>query len=300
MRGLLIFFLLIANEVLAVTTLRCGRFTLELRRPLIMGIVNLTDDSFSGDGWAGNAQCAIEHGLRLVEQGANILDIGGESSRPGAQAVPAQQELERVLPVVQGLLACGVPLSVDTAKTEVMHAALAVGVDMINDIAALQAQGALETVAASQAAVCLMHMQGEPRTMQQSPQYGEVVSEVLQFLAARVASAEAAGIARGRIVLDPGFCFGKTLAHNLSLLRHFSDFKRLGLPLLAGLSRKSMLGQLIGPRKGVVAHERLAAGIAAHVLLLQNGANIVRVHDVAEIRDAMCVLNAVEDVFSEP
>ncbi len=278
-----------------MNTLHCGRYTLRLDRPLIMGIVNLTDDSFSGDGLADDTQRAIAHGQQLVAAGADILDIGGESSRPGARPVSAQQEIERVLPVLAGLRDCGVPLSVDTMKTEVMRLVLEAGADMINDIAALQSPGALSTVAGSQAAVCLMHMQGEPRTMQEAPQYNDVVIEVGEFLAARAASASAAGIARERIVLDPGFGFGKTLEHNLALLRRFDELQRLGFPLLAGLSRKSMLGQLTGRPAG----ERLAAGIAAHLLALQRGAALVRVHDVAALSDAIRVFNAVEELSHE-
>ena len=278
------------------TILRCGRFELSLTRPLVMGIVNVTDDSFSGDGLAGDAARAVEHGLRLVEEGAQILDIGGESSRPGAAPVSADQELARVLPVLEGLRDSGVPISVDTAKPEVMRAALAGGADMINDIAALRAPGALEAVAARACAVCLMHMQGEPRTMQQAPHYADVVGEVARFLDERVAAAMAAGIARERIVLDPGFCFGKTIEHNLALLRRFGELRLGGVPLLAGLSRKSMLGQITGR----AANERVHASVAAALLAVQRGAAIVRVHDVAATRDALAILEAVEGSTDEP
>lgn len=272
--------------------LHCGRFDLSLNRPLIMGIVNLTDDSFSGDGLRGDAERAIEHGLRMVEHGADLLDIGAESSRPGAQPIPAQQELERLLPVLSGLRNCGVPLSVDTLKPEVMRAVLANGADMINDITALRSPGALEAVAGSQAAVCLMHMQGEPGSMQQEPRYENVVGEVRDFLAARVQAAQSAGIPAERIVLDPGFGFGKTLAHNLALLRQLADLGMAGLPLLVGLSRKSMLGLLTGQPAG----ERLPAGIAAGLMAMQRGARIVRVHEVAPWRDVIAVWNAVEEL----
>ncbi|QDX80655.1 dihydropteroate synthase [Denitratisoma sp. DHT3] len=271
--------------------LHCGRYRLSLKRPLVMGIVNLTDDSFSGDGCGDDAARAIAHGHRLLEEGADLLDIGGESTRPGAMPVSAQQEMDRVLPVLEGLLACGAPLSVDTAKTEVMRAALAAGADMVNDIGALTAPGALEAVAASPAGVCLMHMQGEPRTMQQSPRYGDVVAEVAAYLAGRVAAAEAAGIARERIVVDPGFGFGKTLDHNLALLRHLDALRVSGLPLLAGLSRKSMLGLLTGRP----APERVFASVAAALLAAERGAAILRVHDVAATRDALTVLTALEE-----
>lgn len=268
--------------------IRCGRHVLPLDKPLIMGIVNLTDDSFSGDGLCGSAQQAIEQGLRMVEEGAHLLDIGGESSRPGAEPVSVAIELERVLPVLNGLRGCSVPLSVDTAKTEVMQAALAAGADMINDINALQAPGALTAVAASQAAVCLMHMQGVPRTMQQAPVYADVCGEVLTFLEERVTLAEAAGIARDRILVDPGFGFGKTLEHNLELLWRLAEFSSIGLPVLVGISRKSMLGALTGRP----VDQRVHAGVAAALLAVQRGANIVRTHDVSATRDALAVLDA--------
>ncbi len=272
-------------------TLRCGRHTLSLAHPLIMGIVNVTDDSFSGDGLAGDAARAIVHGRRLIDEGAQIIDIGGESSRPGAAPVSAEQELARLLPVLAGLRDCGVPVSVDTSKPEVMRAVLADGADMINDILALQTPGALEAVAASRCAVCLMHMQGEPRTMQQAPQYADVVVEVADFFRERVAAATHAGIAHERIVLDPGFGFGKTIKHNLSLLRHLEALRVDGLPLLVGLSRKSMLGQITGQ----LAADRVHASVAAALLAVQHGAAIVRVHDVAATRDALDVLNAVAE-----
>ncbi len=255
-----------------------------------MGIVNLTDDSFSGDALHGNHVAAMAHGQRLVDEGAHILDIGAESSRPGAAPVSIQHEIDRLMPVIEGLMECGVPISVDTLKPEVMHSVLAAGVDMINDINALQAPGALHIVAQSKAAVCLMHMQGEPRTMQQSPHYDDVVIEVAEFLGQRVAEAEAAGIPLNRICVDPGFGFGKTLEHNLGLLRRLTELVVPGLPLLVGLSRKSMLGLLTG--KGV--SDRLAAGVVAHVMAIQRGARIVRVHDVAAMRDALAVLMAVD------
>lgn len=273
-------------------SLLCGRFALNVRRPLVMGIVNLTDNSFSGDGLAGDASRAIEQGWRMVEEGADLLDIGGESSRPGSEPVPLAVELARVLPVVEGLRDCGVPLSVDTAKPEVMSAVLAAGVDMINDIGALTVPGAVEAVAGSAAAVCLMHMQGESRTMQADPRYGDVVAEVMAFLAERVATAERAGIERARIVVDPGFGFGKTLEHNLALLRHLPRFAELGATLLAGMSRKSMLGLITGRP----VTDRLHASIAAALLAAERGAAIVRVHDVMATRDALAVLAALEGI----
>ena len=269
----------------------CGRFVLDAGRPLIMGIINLSDDSFSGDGLRGSSVAAIALGRRLIDEGAHILDLGAESSRPGARPVPAQQEIDRLLPVLEALRDCGTPLSVDTVKPQVMRAALAAGADMINDVNALRAPGALESVAASQAAVCLMHMQGEPANMQNDPHYVDVVAEVAEFLAERVAAAEAAGIALNRIVVDPGFGFGKTLEHNIALLRRLGELVVPGLPLMVGLSRKSMLGLLTGR----TAAERIHAGVAAHVLAVLRGARMVRVHDVAATRDALAVLQAVED-----
>lgn len=256
-----------------------------------MGVVNLTDDSFSGDGCGDDIQAAIAHGLRLVAEGADILDIGAESTRPGSSAVAPEQELGRVLPVLEGLMDCGVPLSVDTTKPVVMSAALQAGADMINDVGALCLPGALEVVATSHAAVCMMHMQGEPETMQDAPAYHDVVGEVTDFLAARVRAAAAAGIPSGRIVIDPGFGFGKTLAHNLKLLHHLDELRRAGAPLLVGLSRKSMLGRLTGRSAG----DRVHASVVAALLAAQRGARILRVHDVAATRDTLAVLNAVEE-----
>jgi dihydropteroate synthase len=269
----------------------CGRFVLNAERPLVMGIVNLTDDSFSGDGLGANAVLAINRGLQMAEQGAHILDLGAESTRPGAEAVSVQQEVDRLLPVIEGLRYCGVALSVDTSKPEVMRLAINAGADMINDITALTAPGALDIVAASRAAVCLMHMQGTPDTMQANPHYVDVVAEVAEFLAERVAAAESAGIPLNRICVDPGFGFGKTLEHNIELLRRLAELRVPGLPLLVGMSRKTMLGLLTGRATA----ERLPAGIAAHVLAVVRGARILRVHDVAATRDAMAVLQAVED-----
>lgn len=256
-----------------------------------MGIVNLSDDSFSGDGLGGDTDAAVAQALRLLEEGAHILDFGAESSRPGAAPVPAQQEIDRLLPVIEALHDCGAPLSIDTVKPEVMRVAVNAGADMINDINALRAPGALEIVAASKAGICLMHMQGEPGSMQNDPHYGDVVAEVAEFLAERVAAAEAAGIPLTRIAVDPGFGFGKSLEHNIELMRRLGELVVPGLPLLVGLSRKSMLGLITGRP----AAERVYAGIAAHVLAVERGARIVRVHDVAATRDALAVLQAVED-----
>ena len=255
-----------------------------------MGVVNVTPDSFSDGGRHLDPKAAIDRAKALIEEGADILDVGAESSRPGARGVSADEELSRLMPVLEGLGDCVVPISVDTAKPEVMRAAIAAGASMINDTGALRASGALETVAPSDVAVCLMHMQGEPRTMQHEPRYGEVVAEVGAFLAERVAAAEAAGIARERIVVDPGFGFGKTVAHNFELLRNLDRIAGLGLPVLAGWSRKSTLGAITG--RG--ADDRLAASLAAALLAVERGARIVRVHDVAATRDALQVLAALE------
>jgi dihydropteroate synthase len=270
--------------------LRCGRFRLALDRPLVMGVVNVTPDSFYDGGRHASTAAAVAHGRRLAEEGADILDVGGESSRPGSEAVSLDEELARVLPVLEALRDLERPVSVDTTKPEVMRAAIAHGAAMINDITALAAPGALDAVAASGAAVCLMHMKGEPKTMQADPVYADVVVEVRDFLAARVAACAAAGIARERIVVDPGIGFGKTLAHNLALTRHLDALAGIGVPVLAGWSRKSSLGRITGR----AAEERLAASLAAALIAVQRGARIVRVHDVAATRDALAVLAAIQ------
>ena len=267
----------------------CGNFQLDLSRPLVMGIVNVTPDSFADGGHYYSCDAALAHAHQLIEEGADILDIGGESTRPGAATVRVQQELDRILPVIEGLRAASLPLSVDTSKPEVMRAALAAGASMINDIHALQQPQALAIVAASKAAVCLMHTQGIPQTMQQQPHYEEVVSEVLQFLQSRIAAAEVAGITRERIMIDPGFGFGKTLGHNLALLQRLDEFSVLGLPLLVGLSRKSMLGTITGQEVA----QRMPASVAAALVAVQRGANMVRVHDVRATVDALKVWTAV-------
>jgi dihydropteroate synthase len=255
-----------------------------------MGVVNVTPDSFSDGGLFLDAKKAAAQARRLIEEGADILDVGGESTRPGAAPVTLDDERRRVLPVLEALSGCGVPVSVDTRKPALMREAVAAGASMVNDITALSTPGALEAVAASSAAVCLMHMQGEPGTMQANPTYRDVVGEVRDFLAARIAAAEAAGIARQRIVADPGFGFGKTAAHNLELLRSLAEFRRLEVALMVGLSRKATLGLLTGrePR------DRVHASVAAALLAAGNGASIVRVHDVAATRDALAVWQAVK------
>ena len=270
--------------------LQCGKFRLPLERPLVMGVVNVTPDSFSDGGLHADPQQAVAHARRLIEEGADILDIGGESTRPGAAPVTLEEERRRVLPVLEALVADGVPVSVDTRKPGLMREAIAAGAAMINDVTALSGPGALEAVAQAPVAVCLMHMQGDPGTMQTNPTYRDVVREVRNFLARRVAAAETAGIARNRIVVDPGFGFGKTAEHNLALLRSLGELKSLGGALLAGLSRKAMLGKLTG-REPLA---RVPASIVAALLAVQNGAQIVRVHDVAATRDALTIWNAVK------
>ena len=270
--------------------LQCGALKLLLERPLVMGVVNVTPDSFSDGGLYASAEQAVAHARRLIGEGADILDIGGESTRPGAAPVALDEERRRVLPVLQALAGCGVPLSVDTRKPELMAEAVAAGASMVNDVTALQAPAALAAVAKSSVAVCLMHMKGEPGTMQENPVYRDVVQEVRDFLGARVAAAEQAGIARDRIVVDPGFGFGKTLEHNLALLRALGELRSLGVALMAGLSRKAMLGRLTGREP----QDRVHGSVAAALLAVQNGAQIVRVHDVAATRDALAVWNAVK------
>jgi dihydropteroate synthase len=269
--------------------LRCGKFSLDLSRPLIMGVVNVTPDSFSDGGLHAEAKAAVAHARRLIDEGADILDIGGESTRPGAAPVTLDEERRRVLPLLESLAGGSVPISVDTRKPQLMREAVAAGAAMVNDVTALSAPGALDAVAKAPVAVCLMHMQGDPGTMQANPSYQDVVREVRSYLAGRVAAAEAAGIARDRIVVDPGFGFGKTVEHNLSLLRALAEFRTMGVALLAGLSRKAMLGKVTG--RGPL--ERVHASVAAALLAVQNGAQIVRVHDVAATRDTLAVWTAV-------
>ncbi|MCP5478271.1 MAG: dihydropteroate synthase [Rhodanobacteraceae bacterium] len=256
-----------------------------------MGIVNVTPDSFSDGGRFDSVEAAVSHALTLVGEGADILDVGGESTRPGAGDVSVQEELDRVVPVIEALASrCEVPISVDTSKPEVMRASVAAGAGMINDVYALRREGAMDAAAELAVPVCLMHMQGEPRSMQADPQYDDVVGEVHRFLAERIFACEMAGIDKRRIVLDPGFGFGKTLDHNLLLLRQLSRFSDLGLPLLAGLSRKSLIGKLIGRESPA---DRVTGSVAAALIAAQNGATILRVHDVAATRDALAVLDAV-------
>ncbi len=269
---------------------QCGKYRLSLERPLIMGVINITPDYFSDGGRFATRDAAIAQARRQIDEGADILDFGGESTRPGSDAVPLDEERRRILPVLDALRDVPVPLSVDTQKPELMREAIAAGAAMINDINALRAPGALEAVAATDAGVCFMHMQGDPKTMQHDPHYDDVVAEVRAFLGERLAAARAAGMAGERLAIDPGFGFGKTLEHNLALLRHLRELGGLGAALVAGLSRKSPLGLITGR----AVDERVHASVAAMLMAVQRGAHIVRVHDVAATRDALMVLAAVQ------
>ena len=274
--------------------LDCAGRVLKLDVPRVMGIVNATPDSFADGGEHATVEAAIAHGLKLAEEGADILDIGGESTRPGADDVPLEEELRRVVPVIEALAKrVSIPISVDTSKPEVMRAAVAAGAGMINDVYALRREGALDAAAGLGVPVVLMHMQGEPRTMQANPQYDDVVAEVHRFIAERIFAAEMAGIAKRNIVVDPGFGFGKDTRHNLQLLAQLRRFTELGVPVLAGLSRKKTIGQLTGRD---APGERVHGSVAAHLVAAQNGAAIVRVHDVAATVDALRVWNAVAAV----
>jgi dihydropteroate synthase len=270
--------------------LSCGRHTLDLSTPVVMGVLNVTPDSFSDGGRFLDPAEAVRQARRMAAEGAALIDVGGESTRPGAEPVEPGEELERVLPVIEAIVAeLEVPVSVDTSKPEIMEAAFGAGAVMVNDVMALRAPGALEAVAASGAAVCLMHMQGQPRSMQAEPRYRDVVQDVHQFLSERVAACEAAGMDRSRLVIDPGFGFGKTLEHNLALLSALEAFTREGLPVLAGLSRKSMIGQITGRPTA----ERLAGSVVLAALAVERGASIIRAHDVAATLDAVKIAAAV-------
>jgi len=269
----------------------CGKYQLTLNRPHVMGIVNVTPDSFSDGGKFSSTDLAVEHALKLIAEGADILDIGGESTRPGAAVVSLDEELDRVIPVIEALSkTCNVPISIDTYKPEVMRQAIVAGADIVNDVRALQEPNALEIVAQSNVGVCLMHMQGTPQTMQLEPHYVDVVSEVKQFLVDRMNAALAHGIVRSRILLDPGFGFGKTRTHNIALIQHLDELNVIGLPLLVGLSRKSVLGSITGADEG----QRLYASIAASVISAMKGAKILRVHDVKATVDALKVVTAIQ------
>ena len=270
--------------------LRCADKTLDLSAPLVMGVLNVTPDSFSDGGQFLSPAAAVEHGLRMAGEGAAILDVGGESTRPGAQPVSGDEELRRILPVIERLRALtGAVISVDTSKPEVMRAAAAAGAGFINDVRALRDPGALEAAAASGCGLCLMHMQGEPGTMQVAPRYDDVVAEVRAFLAARVAACREAGIDAARLTVDPGFGFGKNLEHNLTLLRQLGELAADGTPVLVGLSRKATVGKLTGREAGARVHGSVALAVIAAL----KGARIIRAHDVAATVDAMQVVAAV-------
>lgn len=275
------------------TTLQCGRFRLVIDgpsfRPLVMGVLNVTPDSFSDGGRFASLDAAITQAERMIESGVDIIDIGGESTRPGAPPVSVAEELRRVMPVIYALRDAGKPLSVDTRRPEVMREAIEAGADMINDINGFRSGGSLSLLRDSDCALCIMHMQGEPQTMQQDPHYDDVFAEISGFLMQRCQEAVASGISRQRLCIDPGFGFGKTLEHNLALLGRLGEMQAaLGLPLLAGLSRKSMIGKLTGKPPA----ERMAGSVAAALFAAQQGARIVRVHDVAETVDALRVWQA--------
>ena len=273
---------------------QCGRYRFalvgEAARPLVMGILNVTPDSFSDGGKFQSLEPALSRAEQMIAEGVDIIDIGGESSRPGAQAVPLQEELDRVMPVVYALRDCGKPISVDTCKPEVMREAIAAGVDMINDINGFRAYGALSAVKDGDCALCIMHMQNDPRSMQLAPQYAEVLDEVIAYLRDRVVALQDAGIERSRLCVDPGFGFGKTMEHNLRLLKNIGRIQTgLDLPLLAGLSRKSMIGTITGK----LPEDRLAGSVAAALAAVAHGAHVVRVHDVAETVDALKVWHSL-------
>ncbi|WP_027080476.1 dihydropteroate synthase [Luteimonas mephitis] len=274
--------------------LDCAGRILRLDMPRVMGIVNVTPDSFSDGGEHATIEAAVGHGLALAGEGADVLDIGGESTRPGAADVSLDEELHRIIPVIERLAKeTALPISVDTSKPEVMRAAVAAGAGMVNDVYALRREGALDAAAELGVPVVLMHMLGEPRSMQDDPRYDDVVAEVHRFLAERIFSAEMAGIAKKNIVVDPGFGFGKNRDHNLALLAQLQRFTELGVPVLAGLSRKKTIGELTGRE---VARDRIHGSIAAHLIAAQRGAMLLRVHDVAATVDALKVWNAVAAV----
>jgi dihydropteroate synthase len=270
---------------------QCGKFQLTLNRPHVMGIVNVTPDSFSDGGKFSCADLAIEHALKLIAEGADILDVGGESTRPGAVPISLGVELSRVIPVIEALnKVCTVPISIDTYKPEVMRQAIAAGADIVNDVRALQEPNALKIVAQTNVGVCLMHMQGTPQTMQLEPHYVDVVAEVKEFLNDRLNIAVAYGIAKNRILLDPGFGFGKTRANNIELIQHLESFASLAQPVLVGLSRKSVLGQMTGND----VDARLYASVAASVISAMKGAKILRVHDVKATVEALKMVTAIQ------
>ena len=270
-----------------------GKYSIDLSQPQVMGILNVTPDSFSDGGKHTNVSQALDHALRMIEEGATFIDIGGESTRPGAPDVSLQGELDRTIPVIEAVAkntAC--VISIDTSKADVMREAVKAGAGLINDVRALQEPGALQVAAEAQVPVCLMHMQGQPRTMQQSPEYDDVVNDVGQFLLARTKVCEEAGIAKDKILFDPGYGFGKSLEHNYTLVKHLPSLMKLGYPVLVGMSRKSMIGNLLNRK----VDERLAGSISLATIVAQMGAHIIRVHDVKETADAVNIVKMLNSV----
>ena len=273
--------------------MQCGKYFIDLSQPQVMGILNVTPDSFSDGGKHTNVSQALDHALRMIEEGATFIDIGGESTRPGAPDVSLQEELDRTIPVIEAVAkntAC--VITIDTSKADVMREAVKAGAGLINDVRALQEPGALQVAAEAEVPVCLMHMQGQPRTMQQSPEYDDVVNDVGQFLLARTKVCEEAGIAKDKILFDPGYGFGKSLEHNYTLVKHLPSLMKLGYPVLVGMSRKSMIGNLLNRK----VDERLAGSISLATIVAQMGAQIIRVHDVKETADAVNIVKMLNSV----
>lgn len=270
-----------------------GKYFIDLSQPQVMGILNVTPDSFSDGGKHTNVSQALDHALRMIDEGATFIDIGGESTRPGAPDVSLQEELDRTIPVIEAV-AKNTPcvISIDTSKADVMREAVKAGAGLINDVRALQEPGALQVAAEAQVPVCLMHMQGQPRTMQQSPEYDDVVNDVGQFLLARTKVCEEAGIAKDKILFDPGYGFGKSLEHNYTLVKHLPSLMKLGYPVLVGMSRKSMIGNLLNRK----VDERLAGSISLATIVAQMGAHLIRVHDVKETADAVNIVKMLNSV----
>ena len=270
-----------------------GKYFIDLSQPQVMGILNVTPDSFSDGGQHTKVSQALDHALRMIDEGATFIDIGGESTRPGAPDVSLQEELDRTIPVIEAV-AKNTPcvISIDTSKADVMREAVKAGAGLINDVRALQEPGALQVAAEAQVPVCLMHMQGQPRTMQQSPEYDDVVNDVGQFLLARTKVCEEAGIAKDKILFDPGYGFGKSLEHNYTLVKHLPSLMKLGYPVLVGMSRKSMIGNLLNRK----VDERLAGSISLATIVAQMGAHIIRVHDVKETADAVNIVKMLNSV----
>ena len=270
-----------------------GKYSIDLSQPQVMGILNVTPDSFSDGGKHTNVSQALDHALRMIEEGASFIDIGGESTRPGAPDVSLQEELDRTIPVIEAVAKnTSCVISIDTSKADVMREAVKAGAGLINDVRALQEPGALQVAAEAQVPVCLMHMQGQPRTMQQSPEYDDVVNDVGQFLLARTKVCEEAGIAKDKILFDPGYGFGKSLEHNYTLVKHLPSLMKLGYPVLVGMSRKSMIGNLLNRK----VDERLAGSISLATIVAQMGAHIIRVHDVKETADAVNIVKMLNSV----